>query len=174
MVDVSVVIPTYNRLDTLQHVLPSLLRQTLAPQSYELLVCDSSSNDGTQAYMESAQAEHASVRYLRGAYTGRAMARNAGIRQARGAVVLFNDSDIIADPALLEQHLRRHRERRRIAVVGWEVQVRSLGDYAAKRDDPQLRGALHPPARRKLELAVFFDGQCVGSSRRSACGRRLR
>src|SRR5579884_2141005 len=136
MLEISVVIPTYNRLDTLRYVVPSLLAQGLPRDVYELLICDSKSNDGTAEYLEQVSAEHPNVRHLPGAYTGRAMARNAGIQQAKGAVVLFNDSDIIADPGLLEAHLQHHRAERNIAVVGWEVQVNSIADYEYKREHP--------------------------------------
>ena len=165
MLELSVVIPTYNRLDTLRVVVPSLLAQTLARERYELLVCDSNSTDGTAEYLAGIATEHANVRHLPGAYTGRAMARNAGIAAARGEVVLFNDSDIIADPHLLEVHSNRHRERQKIAVVGWEVQVKDLEDYARKRDNPQLRGSLHPASRKKLNWLYFLTGNA--SVRRS-------
>ena len=158
MLELSVVIPTYNRLHELQRVVPSLLDQTLAPGAYELLICDSNSTDGTAEYLAGVHAKHPNVRHLPGAYTGRAMARNAGIAQARGEVVLFNDSDIIADPQLLETHLQRHRAQREIAVVGWEVQVRSYEDYEYKRDHPQERGSLHPPTRKKLSWLYFLTG----------------
>jgi glycosyltransferase involved in cell wall biosynthesis len=158
MLELSVVIPTYNRLDTLQHVVPSLLAQDIAPESYELLICDSNSNDGTAEYLASVHAQHPNVRHLPGAYTGRAMARNSGIAQAQGEVVLFNDSDIIADPGLLQAHLAHHRAQRNIAVVGWEVQVTSMDDYAFKRDCPEQRGSLHPPSRKKLSWLYFLTG----------------
>src|SRR5579862_5713649 len=105
--EVSVVIPTYNRLDTLQCVLPTLLTQDLPPSQYELLICDSNSSDGTSEFLEQMQREHPSVRHLRGAYSGRAAARNAGIAAARAPVVLFNDADILASSDLLSTHLRR-------------------------------------------------------------------
>ncbi len=137
MIECSVVIPTYNRLDTLQHVIPTLLAQDLAPDTYELLICDSNSNDGTAEYLATVSAEHPNVRHLPGPYSGRAAARNAGIAAAGGDVVLFNDSDILASPDLLSRHLARHRERPHIAVVGLEVQVKDLADYAYKRDHPR-------------------------------------
>jgi len=158
MPDISVVIPTYNRLDTLEHVVPALLDQDLPRNSYELLICDSNSSDGTAAYMARVCAENANVRYLPGSYSGRAAARNAGIAAAAGEVVLFNDSDILASPDLLSQHLRHHRERTGIAVVGWEVQVRDLEDYAYKRAHPDERGHLHPPTRKRLSWLYFLTG----------------
>jgi glycosyltransferase involved in cell wall biosynthesis len=158
MLELSVVIPTYNRLDTLRYVIPSLLEQRTPRERYELLICDSHSNDGTAEYLAQISAQHPNVRHLPGAYSGRAMARNAGIARAQGEVVLFNDSDIIADPGLLEAHLGHHREHRNIAVVGWEVQVNSIDDYEYKREHAQERGSLHPPSRKKLSWLYFLTG----------------
>jgi glycosyltransferase involved in cell wall biosynthesis len=158
MVEISVVIPTYNRLDTLAEVLTTLLEQDLDPSQYELLVCDSNSTDGTAEYLAELQGQHRSLRHLPGAYGGRAAARNAGIAAARGAIVLFNDADILASPTLLSTHLRRHRDRNGIAVVGLEVQVRDLAEYYVKRDRPQERGHLHPPSRKKLSWLYFLTG----------------
>lgn len=158
MPELSVVIPTFNRLETLRHVVPTLLAQDLAAERYELLICDSMSGDGTTEYLARVAAEHGNVRHLPGSYGGRGAARNAGIRAARGQVVLFNDSDILASPDLLARHLTLHRRQRDIAVVGWEVQVKSLEDYAAKRDHPDTRGSLHPPGRKKLGWLYFLTG----------------
>jgi glycosyltransferase involved in cell wall biosynthesis len=158
MPEISVVIPTYNRLDTLSLVLPTLLEQDLEPSQYELLVCDSNSTDGTAEYLAEIGQTHGIVRHLARQYAGRAAARNAGIAQARGDVVLFNDSDILASPDLLSTHLRRHRERSGIAVVGLEVQVRDFEEYVYKRDHPEARGHLHPASRRKLSWLYFLTG----------------
>ncbi|HEY6449614.1 MAG TPA: glycosyltransferase [Candidatus Cybelea sp.] len=158
MIGLSVVIPTYNRLDTLVHVLPTLLAQDLQPSEYELLVCDSNSSDGTARYLAQLQTKHPGVRHLPGAYGGRAAARNAGIMAARGEIVLFNDADILASPNLLSTHVRRQRERTGIAVVGLEVQVKDLADYVFKRDHPQARGHLHPASRKKLSWLYFLTG----------------
>lgn len=156
--EISVVIPTYNRREILAAVLPTLLAQNLEPTRYELLVCDSNSSDGTAEYLAGLRERHQAVRHLPGAYSGRAAARNAGIAAARGAIVLFNDADILASPDLLSVHLSHHRERTRIAVVGLEVQVKDLADYAYKRDHPETRGHLHPPSRKKLSWLYFLTG----------------
>jgi len=156
--EISVVVPTYNRIETLRHVLPSLLAQDLPPESFEVLVCDSNSNDGTAEYLTKMRELYPNVDHLPGAYSGRAMARNAGIERARGSVVLFNDSDIVASPDLLSRHLEHHRNQRDIAVVGLEVQVRSLEDYKAKRDHPETRRGLHPPGRKRLSWLYFLTG----------------
>lgn len=158
MPEISVVVPTYNRLETLEYVLPTLLAQDLAPSEFEVLVCDSMSTDGTAEFLAATRERHPNVRHLPGPYSGRAAARNAGIDAAQGAVVLFNDSDIFASPDLLSQHLRHHRAQRGIAVVGLEVQVKDRDDYAYKREHPQARGYLHKPTRKKLPWLYFLTG----------------
>jgi len=165
MPEISVVIPTYNRLDTLEHVIPSLLDQDILRDRYEIIVADSQSSDGTAEYFKSIRAVAHNVRHLPGAYSGRAAARNAGISAATSDLVLFNDADIIASRDLLSRHLQRHAEQENIAVVGLEVQVRSLEEYRAKRDHPELRNPLHPARRKRLSWLYFLTGNA--SARRT-------
>jgi glycosyltransferase involved in cell wall biosynthesis len=163
--EISVVIPTYNRLDTLRHVIPSLLRQDLRAERFEIVVADSNSNDGTAEYLAGVAESDPRVRHLPGPYTGRAMARNAGIEAARGELVMFTDADIIASSDLLSQHLRRHRERADIAVVGMELQVASLAEYERLASRPSERRPLHPMTRKKLSWLYFLTGNASARRR---------
>ncbi|MBV8726936.1 MAG: glycosyltransferase [Candidatus Eremiobacteraeota bacterium] len=158
MIELSVVIPTYNRLETLEYVIPSLLDQDLDASRYEVIVADSQSRDGTREFFEAIAPVAKNVRHLPSAYSGRAAARNAGIEAATGEVVLFNDADIIASRDLLSRHLQRHEKQHDIAVVGQEVQTRSLEEYRLKRDRPELRAPLHPERRRRLSWLYFLTG----------------
>jgi GT2 family glycosyltransferase len=158
MIEASVVIPTYNRLDSLQEVIPSLLRSDVRPDRMEIVVADSNSNDGTSDYLAAVARRHPSVRHLPGPYTGRAMARNAGIAAARGRVVLFTDADIIASPDLVTRHLAHHERDEPVAVVGMEVQVDSLADYERKRASPALRAPLHGERPKRLTWLYFLTG----------------
>ncbi|MBD5657663.1 MAG: glycosyltransferase, partial [Candidatus Eremiobacteraeota bacterium] len=156
--DITVVIPTYDRLETLRHVIPSLLRQDLPAERYEIVVADSLSKDGTREYLADVAARDARVRHLPGAYSGRAMARNAGIAAARGSIVMFTDADIIASPDLLRRHLAHHETRADVAVVGMELQVGALAEYEALRDHPETRRPLHPMGRKRLSWLYFLTG----------------
>jgi glycosyltransferase involved in cell wall biosynthesis len=156
---ISVVIPTYNRLDTLQHVIPSLLAQDLPADAYEIIVADSHSNDGTREYLAEQIGRAQNLRHEPGPYTGRAGARNAGIAAARAPIVLFTDADIIASPDLLSRHLARHdRPGGSRAIVGLEVQVNSYDDYLSKSAMPALRKELHPRTRKELDWLYFLTG----------------
>ncbi|MFN2527810.1 MAG: glycosyltransferase family 2 protein [Candidatus Baltobacteraceae bacterium] len=158
MPKISVVIPTYNRLEELQHTIPSLLAQDLPRDQYELIVADSQSSDGTAEYLAQVARDAPGVRHLPGAYSGRGAARNAGIAAAAGELVLFNDSDIIASPDLLRRHSDRHETGEKIAVVGLEVQVKNLHEYEQKREHPELRNPLHKPDRKTLPWLYFLTG----------------
>lgn len=151
---VSVVIPTFNRRETLENVLPLLARQTLPADQYELLLCDSGSTDGTTELLEKLAIPN--LRHVRPAENrGRSGARNAGIREAIGEFVLFTDADILASPNLLEEHLRLHRTRPHSAVVGLEIQVDSVAEYEQVRDNPYDKGR-HMHGRDSKELSWLF------------------
>jgi len=163
MTDLSVVIPTYNRLETLRWVIPSLFASDLEAHRYEVIVADSQSDDGTTEYLAEMAALHPHLRHVPGPYSGRAAARNAGIAVAQGTLVLFTDADIIAEPGLLRRHLQAHaasaaRGHRRVAVVGMELQVDSIETYERLRDEPYRRRPLHPSRRRRLDWLYFLTG----------------
>ena len=155
---ISVVVPTYNRLVTLQRVIPALVAQDLRRGAFEVLVADSQSSDGTREYLAGIAAEYPEVRHLPGPYTGRASARNAGIAAAQAPVVLFIDSDILASPDLLTRHLAHHEAPGERAVVGMEVQCDDFDAYLAKRADPALRAPLHGLQPKKLSWLYFLTG----------------
>ncbi len=158
--DISIVMPTYNRIDTLREVIPTLLDQTLSAGRYEIVIADSQSTDGTVQFLAEIQAHDGRIRYVPGPYAGRGAARNAGIQAARAPVVLFTDADILASPTLLERHAQGHAAAgtTRIAIVGCELQVRSLDDYRTQRDRPDTRRPLHPATRRRLSWLYFLTG----------------
>jgi GT2 family glycosyltransferase len=157
---ISVVVPTYNRIDTLRYVIPALVAQDLRPEAFEVIVADSRSNDGTAEFLTDIARESPNVRHLPGPYTGRASARNAGIVAARAPIVLFTDADIIASPDLLSRHLARHAKGPGRAVIGCEIQVDSYDEYLRKSGNPAARDPLHPSSRKHLSWLYFMTGNC--------------
>ena len=163
--EITVVIPTYNRIDTLRHVIPALLRQDVRSDRYEIVVADSNSNDGTAEYLVGVAKDYPRVRHLPGPYTGRAMARNAGIAAARGAIVMFTDADIIASADLLSRHLAHYASDASVSVVGMELQVSSFADYERLRDRPSERRPLHPDSRKTLSWLYYLTGNASARKR---------
>lgn len=89
---VSVVMPLHNAADRVEAGVRSVLGQSLA--AWELLVVDDASTDDSVARVEALAAGDARIRVLRLERNGGpAVARNAGIREARGRYIAFLDSD---------------------------------------------------------------------------------
>ncbi len=107
----SVVIPTYNRKDTLGRVLDALMHQTAQAEIAEILVVDDGSSDGTASLVaEAAERSPTSIRYLGQENKGRSAARNRGIREAKGEILLFLDDDEIPAPNMVEEHMTWHHQ----------------------------------------------------------------
>ncbi len=74
-------------------------------------------------------------------------------------MVLFTDADIIPSANLLAEHLRLHRARPRCAVVGLEVQVDTVAEYEAVRDNPYDKGRhMHGKTDKEMSWLFFLTG----------------
>ena len=98
---ISVVIPTYQRVESCRRAVSSALDQELP--ALEVLVCDDGSTDGTQDALESWAREEPRLHYLRlpRNFGAPAAARNLGTQRARGEWVAFLDDDDRWVPAKL-------------------------------------------------------------------------
>lgn len=117
MVYISVVIPTYNRKPILTQCLDALEHQRvpeeLAAGGYEVVVVDDGSTDGTVEWLQSSGALYPHVRLFEQAHQGPAAARNLGVEQARGDVIIFIDSDLVVTETFLMAHLEGLRRGKR-------------------------------------------------------------
>ncbi len=86
--DISVIIPTYNRRNTLSRAVESVLNQIYKP--IEIIVVDDGSTDGTK---EMFSEMYPLVRYIYQANSGVSSARNTGINSASGDWIALLDSD---------------------------------------------------------------------------------
>lgn len=103
----SVIIPTYNRKDSLIRLLLSLAEQSCPYELYEVVIADDGSTDGTEEAVADFVAPY-KLWYSWQENAGVNAARNRGLHQAYGDIVLFLDDDMVADPRLLEEHLKAH------------------------------------------------------------------
>jgi glycosyltransferase involved in cell wall biosynthesis/GT2 family glycosyltransferase len=104
---ISVVIPTYNRREQLRGALVGLAGQTGLTEPPEVVVVSDGSSDGTDEFLQSPECPLPVVA-VRQDNAGPAAARNRGIREATGDLVLFIDDDVVPAPDLLAAHLRHH------------------------------------------------------------------
>lgn len=129
--EVSVVIPAYNRQDTIGRAIASVRAQTW--QDFEIVIVDDGSTDGTAAVAERfADARIRVIRHERNC--GASAARNTGIAAARGDYIAFLDSDDEWLPQKLENQLDRLREQPAGTNVSCTGVVLHLIDRGIRRD----------------------------------------
>ncbi|MEM7481533.1 MAG: glycosyltransferase [Acidobacteriota bacterium] len=118
--DFSVVIPTFNRMDTLPEVLTAVEAQKFdAP--FELVVVDDGSTDDTPAFLRDREFS-VSARLIHQDNAGPAAARNAGVSAAAGRRVAFLGDDTVPQAGWLAAHRAAHRRRGdgpELAVIGY-------------------------------------------------------
>lgn len=106
MIEISVIIPTWNRAETLGKAISSALNQTLSP--FEILVCGV---DGSPDQKVVNSINDPRVRWIEGGKDGVAsIPRNRGIRASRGEWLAFLDSDDEWLPEKLEKQFKHATE----------------------------------------------------------------
>jgi glycosyltransferase involved in cell wall biosynthesis len=165
--DVSVVVPSYNRLDILPRCLEALARQT--HPSFEVIVVDDGSTDGTGEFLRSVGEQHPDLHFrwlTNDQNVGATASRNRGIREARGRFVACLDSDCIADPHWLE-HLIGGFDSEQVAAVNglirdplpaniYELAMKGTSRVHGRQQARRLV-ACNLALRRDLALRYPFD-----------------
>ncbi|NEP10330.1 MAG: glycosyltransferase family 2 protein [Symploca sp. SIO2C1] len=169
----SVVIPTYNRLPILEKCLRALEKQQLSAHSvvtgYEVVLVDDGSTDGTLEWLEVHQEEFPHVRSHSQEHLGPAAARNLGVEQAQGEMIIFIDSDLVVTNHFLNAHAealvkgKKKIESDRFFTYGWVINTNNfdhptsepykLTDFSAA----YFATGNVAIARKWLEQAGLFD-----------------
>lgn len=106
--DVSVVIPTFNRIGLLKKTIASLERQLPDPTLFEVIVVDDGSTDGTAGFLESYQGLLRLKPEFSPENQGRSRARNLGIAAANRPLLILLDGDMELAPDALRIHSDSH------------------------------------------------------------------
>lgn len=119
---VSVVVPTYNRRDLLQLGLRALANQRTSGFTYEVIVCDDGSSDGTQQMcLDMARQYPVPLRLLALPHIGGpSAARNEGTMAAGAPVVVYMDDDVVPDDDFVLRHYEFHHKYpdERVVAIG--------------------------------------------------------
>ena len=88
---VSVVLPVYNRMSTLERTLNSLVKQIF--KDYELIIVDDGSTDKIEEIIFPYLKKYQNFKYIRHSNQGVALSRNMGVLISQGIYITFIDSD---------------------------------------------------------------------------------
>ena len=155
---ISVVIPGYNRWQTLEMALDRLATQTISPESFEVVVVDDGSTDNLATMVQSRmESSPYLLRYLWHENTGPGYTQNRGVREANADLVMIMPGDILATECMLEEHIKDHQANpsENIAILGRVTQSLELpqtvfqSNWNPFRYD-QIEG------KRELDSTQFF------------------
>lgn len=122
---ISVIIPAHNSEKTLKNCLGSVLAQDYG--SYEVIVVDNDSMDGTRDIIKGFAASDKRVKYVSEPHKSRGAARNAGIKAAEGDIITMTDSDCIVPHNWLTELTQPIVSGEEDAVMGFEEDL--VGNY---------------------------------------------
>jgi glycosyltransferase involved in cell wall biosynthesis len=112
----SIIIPTYNRKQLLAESLESLTQQSIDSSDFEVIVV----NDGGVDVRAVIQRFNSSlnINYINASHQGVSIARNTGIKEARGDILVFFDDDAVASKDWLEKVIKIFSNSEINIVVG--------------------------------------------------------
>ncbi|MBY0361669.1 MAG: glycosyltransferase [Phreatobacter sp.] len=161
---VSVVIPCYNRAQTIRRAIDSALAQELA--EIEILVVDDGSADDSRGIV-SAHPDFRVRLLARARNGGASAARNTGIAAARGEWVAFLDSDDLWLPGKLQRQLAAHATRPGpdVSCTGVEMHLLDHGVVRTQTCEDQADWA------QRLAMGCDLSPGTTQMTRRAAFGR---
>ncbi len=187
--DLSVIICTHNRADSLDRTLRSIDR-AVRPRGcrWELLIVDNRSADRTPA-VASAWTERLPLQYVYEPEPGLSAARNRGVAEARGRLLAFTDDDVEVDPGWLTSLVAARDQWPKAGYLAgrilpayepplprwWDHACESLLSGVVVRFSPERNGGLLLPSDpRPMGANLAFDAaalRAVGGFRKDL-GRR--
>jgi glycosyltransferase involved in cell wall biosynthesis len=111
---VSVIVPVYNSEQTLPDCLDALQNQTVPASTFEVIVVDDGSSDGSKDLPSFIPR----VRFLSIHHQGPAAARNFGVQHASGEILLFTDADCVPCPDWIEKMIAPFEQADIVGVKG--------------------------------------------------------
>jgi len=145
---VSIIVPLYNCERFIAQTIESVIQQTV--QSFELLVIDDGSTDGSRQIVNEYAMQDERVKYSYQENAGVSVARNRGFKKSKGRFVAFLDSDDVWLPDNLSLKLKKFEDD----DIGLVHSDGLLIDEEAKRSETILSGM----EGRVLEAMLLWDG----------------
>lgn len=162
---ISVIIPTYNRPQSLVRALQSLQEQTLS--DFEILVVDNAADAKVeQIVMDFNRTARIPAQYVPEPRLGATNARHSGARTARGDLLVFADDDQTSDPGWLAAYARAFAEHPEMAAAGgpvrpvWEVTPPAwVLEFIGQAKMVNILGLIEAHDKFQLDpKGVFFGG----------------
>jgi glycosyltransferase involved in cell wall biosynthesis len=108
--EITVIVPTYNRAQTLSRCLKALEGQTAPRDAFEVIVVDDGSEDETaEVFRRFSASSTLNIECISQENSGQNAARNRAIKRCHGRILLFINDDTVGTPDMIERHIAGHR-----------------------------------------------------------------
>ena len=129
----SIIIPTYNRSGFLSTAIQSVLDQTY--KEYELIIVDDGSTDNTKKIVQGFN--DVRIKYVYQENKGRSVARNYGIKSAKGKHICFlDDDDYFLNNHLEIMHQKINNNKNQIKIITAQYEIESDGVRKSRNQHP--------------------------------------
>lgn len=120
---ISVIICTYNRAKYLYNILKSIAQNTLEKSIFEVLVIDNNSNDDTVQIFEQFKKDFSEInaRYIFEPQQGLSFARNRGILESTGEILIYVDDDALVNTEYLQSYFDFFQNNTNIYAAGGPI-----------------------------------------------------
>ncbi|MCU0785127.1 MAG: glycosyltransferase family 2 protein [Verrucomicrobia bacterium] len=163
--DISIVLPCHNELANLRQLIEAIFA-AVEPLSveYEIILTDDCSDDGSWDTLRELATAQPRLRAQRLATrSGQSAALWAGIRAARGRVIVTLDADLQNDPADIPKLLAALKQAD--CVCGTRVEARRQGDTWVRIASSRIANRV----RNKLSAETISDAGCCFRAFRREC-----
>lgn len=116
---VSVIVPVYNDAQRIGKCIEALLNQTYTNDKYEVIIIDNGSTDETRTVIKKYPVKLLIEDKIQSSYA----ARNKGIKNTRGEIIAFTDSDCIPNADWIEKGVANLLSVPNCGLVGGEINV---------------------------------------------------
>ena len=120
-IKISVMIPVYNGGEKITSCIESVLNQTI--KDYEIVIVDNNSTDNTEQVIKKYASKNKKIKYVFESKKGRGSARNTGVKNCSGEIIVMTDADCIVPNNWLEMITEPITEESEIAVMGFEYNL---------------------------------------------------
>lgn len=112
--------------------LEALFNQDYPKDRYEVIVVDDGSCDDTPKMIETLSPP-CQFRYLKEERIGQYRARNVGLNQACGEIIIFVDNDVLVVPEFIREHIYSHLHEENIILNGHLVYIKAPEEVGKAR-----------------------------------------
>lgn len=141
--DLAIVICTRNRAGQLRGTLDSLMAMK-TPRSWEAILIDNASTDGTADVIRRAGEANPRIRYFREDRIGLGAARDRGWREARSALIAFTDDDCYVAEDYVDAVIAAFDGRPEVGVLGGRILLFDPADARVTIDERDYPAELAP------------------------------